>query len=391
MVLESTNKHIVVGSGFCGSIIARLIAEKLGSKVTLFERRNHIAGNMFDETDENGILVQRYGPHAFHTNSERVHQFIHQYGEWTPYKLTCKADIRGRQLPTPFNFEAVDFLYEPSKAAALKDAFLRNYPGEEKKTILELLASEDPLIREYAELLYEEDYCPYTAKQWGLAPNAIDKSVLRRVPLWLSDKDQYFDDKYQYLPKGGFTSFFSNLLNHPNIEVKLNTDVKAECYIDWEKKEIFTGGEKFNGIFVFTGALDELLDYKYGCLPYRALKFEYQTKLTDSFQNAPVVAYPMAEGYTRITEYNKIPIQSSSGKTTIAVEYPLSYAPNSDLTRYYPIPAEENTRAHSGYAEEIKKLPNFHACGRLADYKYYNMDNAIERALDVFSEIERKI
>jgi UDP-galactopyranose mutase len=380
-------KVLIAGAGFCGSVIARKLAE-CGVSVDIYERRNHIAGNMYDEVDEHGIRVQRYGPHSVHTNSERVHEFLSSYGRFVPYTLTCRAEVNGRLLVSPFNYESIDFLFDTKRAAEMKSALKRAYPNATQATILELLDSTDPLIREWADLLYEEDYTPYTAKQWGISPEEIDKSVLRRVPVLFSYDDQYFYDKYQYVPEDGFTAFFKKLNDHPNITLHLNTDIKERISIDYDKKCI----NGHDGIVVYTGALDSLMDYEYGVLPYRSLRFDYQTKEVDSFQSAPVVAYPKAEGYTRITEYKKLPVQDIEGKSTVAYEYPLQFDPeDKGQEPYYPIPNDANAAMYQRYYDRVKDVRNLFICGRLADYKYYNMDNAIERALDTFDIIKQRL
>jgi UDP-galactopyranose mutase len=381
---------IVAGCGFCGSIIGRKLAEA-GCRVEIFEKRNHIAGNMYDELDEHGILIQKYGPHAIHTNSEDVNKFFQTYSAFTPYQLKCGVLIKDKILPSPFNYETVDFLFDRAKAEELKRRLETEFKGQDKASILELLDSKDPLIKEYAEILYKEDYEPYTAKQWGIPPSEIDKSVLRRVPVLFSYKDGYFDDPYQYLPENGYTDFFGKLITHPNIKLYLSTDVKSRISFDFKKKLIIKDNKVFDGLVVFTGALDELLDYEFGVLPYRSLTFEYRTYDKDSFQEAAVTAYPKAAGYTRITEYKKLPFQNIPGKTTVAYEYPLQYDGREKQEPYYPIPNDINIATHRKYLTKLEGIKNLYTCGRLADYKYYNMDNAVERALSVSETILKEI
>jgi UDP-galactopyranose mutase len=380
---------IVAGCGFCGSIIGRKLAE-VGCQVEIFERRNHIAGNMYDEPDEHGILIQKYGPHAIHTNNEDVNKFFQTYGAFTPYKLKCRVPIKDKILPSPINYKTVDFLFDCAKAKELKNRLETEFQGQDKASILELLDSKEPLIKGYAEILYKEDYEPYTAKQWGIPPSEIDKSVLRRVPVLFSYKDGYFDDLYQYLPENGFTDFFGKLTNHPNIKLYLSTDVKSRISFDFDKKIILRDNKIFDGLVVFTGALDELLNYEFGVLPYRSLIFEYRTYDMESFQEAAVTAYPKAAGYTRITEYKKLPFQNVLGKTTVAYEYPLQYV-REKHEPYYPIPNDANTGMHKKYLAKLEGIKNLYTCGRLADYKYYNMDNAVERALSMSETILKEL
>lgn len=378
---------IVVGCGFSGAVIARHLAADKNLKVLVLDKRNHIAGNMFDKIDENGIIVQHYGPHIFHTNNEGVYKYIKQFGIWENFYLECMVFMNGKYTPSPFNFQTIDDYYEKDKAELLKERIRYLYKGLDKTTIVEMLNCEDGLIREYANFLFDNDYSLYTAKQWGISPSEIDISVLKRVPVLFSYKTGYFDDTYQCMPVGGFTKVFEYILNHPNIEIILNTNVKDYLEIDTENGRIMKNGEVINIPVIFTGALDELMDYKFGLLPYRSLHFEYKTEATKSFQNAPVVAYPQAEGFTRITEYNKLPKQNSN-KTTIAFEYPLQYNTDGTSEPFYPIISEENLNKYNKYKNELNKIDNIFICGRLADYKYYNMDQVVNHALDTCDQLD---
>jgi UDP-galactopyranose mutase len=377
---------LVIGCGFCGSVIARRQAEK-GKKTLVLERRSHIAGNMFDEYDDNNILVNRYGPHTFHTNIAEVYAFITQYGEWDDYVLKCAADLDGILSPVPFNFETIDLLYEKADAAELKRHLRKRYSGRETVTIVELLECEDVLIKKYAEKLFELDYRPYTAKQWGIEPKDISPEVLRRVPVRLSYTNTYFNDEYQCLPKHGYTRFFENLLNHENIHLELNTDAFDFLKADVDGGQISFDGKRLDIPIVYTGALDELLEYRYGHLPYRSLRFDYQTKNVDSFQDAAVTAYPKAIGYTRIAEYKKLPPQDVVGVTTVVYEYPLMSNGEAGDEPYYPILTEENVSVYKKYQRDVQRIPNLILCGRLADYRYYDMDAAVKRAFEVENKI----
>lgn len=377
---------IVVGCGFAGSTIAYLAAQK-GKRVLIYEKRAHIAGNMYDEFNDEGILVQKYGPHSFHTNKKEVYDFITSIGEWYTYILRARVLIDGRYTPSPFNFKTIDDYYDMEKAEMLKKHLLEYYDNADKVTIVEMLEANDPLIKEYAELLFEKDYRPYTAKQWGIDPNDLDISVLRRVPVRLTYVDRYFDDKWQVMPKGGFTEFFKKMLDNENIHIRLNCDILEHLKLDEINKKILIDGEELNVPLVYTGAIDELFNLKYGKLPYRSLYFDFKTLDIEGYQETPGVAYPMAEGYTRITEYTKIPVQNVKGKTTIAIEYPVPYGSEKGKEAYYPILTNESQRMYKKYEDEVKKYPNLFLCGRLADFKYYNMDDVIQRAFDIFRNI----
>ena len=377
---------VIAGCGFTGAVIAFKSAME-GKRVLIVEKRNHIAGNMYDYIDEAGICVQKYGPHSFHTNNEEVYEFITQIGDWYEYILRARVMIDGKYTPSPFNFKTIDQYYPAPKAEMLKQALVEYYNSAKKVTVVELLESDNELIREYASFLFEKDYRPYTAKQWGIAPEELDISILKRVPVRLDYTDGYFDDKYQLMPEGGFTSFFEKMLSNPLIDIRLNCDVLDLVEIDGNN--IIFENELLNVPFVYTGPLDELFRYKYGKLPYRSLKFDMQIHNVDSYQETSGVAYPMAEGYTRITEYKKIPVQDIKGKTTIAVEYPVTYGTEEGKEPYYPILTENSKEMYKRYCELASKVNRLYVCGRLGDFKYYNMDDAVLRALEVYEDIRK--
>lgn len=370
---------LVVGCGLTGSVIARHMAEH-GKKVVIWERRGHIGGNMFDYVDEHGFLVQKYGPHTFHTKKKELYDYMCRYERWKPNKLICGAIWDGTYTPTPFNFTTIDTFYPPEQAENLKKKLATAFAGRPTATVVEVLKHPDPDICGYAEFLFQNDYAPYTAKQWGMPPSEIDPSVLKRVPLRFSYEDGYFDDVYEVMPEHSFTKFFENLLHHPNITVKLG--VEALDRLNAEENRLYLDGKPLEIPVVYTGALDELFGCRYGRLPYRSLRFEWKYTPKDSFQPAPVVAYPQEAGFTRITEYKKLPVQDVQG-SSYAVEYPLPYREGEAMEPYYPVLTEESQRQYARYKALAKRIPDLICCGRLADFKYYNMDQALERALSV--------
>ena len=372
-------EYIVVGAGITGAIVARHLAEK-GCSVTVVDRRPTIAGNLYDEKNEDGILTQKYGPHIFHTNEKRVYDYVTRFSEWKDYFLECMVYMKGKYTPSPFNFKTIDDYYPEEKAQLIKEHIRKKYGDAEKATIVDMLNSDDPYVKEYADFLFESDYSLYTAKQWGISPSEIDISVLKRVPVLFSYKTGYFDDKYQCMPKDGFTAFIANILDHSNITLKLNTD--ALSFIEIRGNTLLIDGKPTDKTVVYTGAADELLKCIYGVLPYRSLRFEYKRENTDSYQDAPVVAYPEVDGYTRITEYTKLPYQNANGKTLIVLEYPLKYL-GGETEPYYPIPTDENSALYEKYRSHLSAVSGLSLCGRLGDYKYYNMDQAILRALEL--------
>ncbi|MCR5348585.1 MAG: UDP-galactopyranose mutase [Bacilli bacterium] len=384
--MEKANKKaIVVGAGLSGAVIARELAEQ-GYDVQVFERRDHIGGNMFDYVDEHGILVHKYGPHTFHTTKKELFDYICKYGEWDEYHLTCGAVINGKCTPTPFNFQTIDDFFAPNEAKAIKEVLLHEFPSRETVTVVEALNCPNPLVRKYAEFLFENDYRPYSAKQWGLDPSQIDPSILKRVPLRLSYKIGYFDDPYQAMPRISYVEFFENLLDHPNISVELNHDALKDLSI--EDGQILYLGQKVDYPIVYTGPIDELFNHAYGPLPYRSLRFEFNHEPIDSKQDMPVVAYPQEPGFVRIIEFKKLPVQNVPG-TTYEKEYSLPTSSGGNDEPYYPLLTEKSQENYAKYKEMAEKVPYLYVCGRLGDFKYYNMDQALEAALAIANKILR--
>lgn len=371
---------LVIGCGLTGAVVARFLAEELNKKVVIWERRNHIGGNMYDYYDEHNILVHKYGPHTFHTTEKFLFDYMCRFAEWDEYKLTCMAYVNGKFTPTPFNFQTIDDYYDVEEADALKQRIKKVFDGRQTATVLEVLNCNDEKVRAYAQFLFDNDYSLYTAKQWGVSAKEIDPSVLKRVPLRFSYDVGYFDDEYQVMPAKSYTEFFTNLLNHPNISVQLG--VEALEHLKINNGKLLINNLEQNIPVIYTGALDELFGLKYGKLPYRSLRFEWKYEDIESKQDAPVVAYPQADGFTRITEYKKLPVQNVKG-TTYAVEYPLTYNENEKMEPYYPVLTEDSQLMYARYASKAKQIKGLYCAGRLADFKYYNMDQALERALEL--------
>ena len=372
-------RYLVVGCGLSGGVVARELAER-GDEVTIWDRRDHIGGNMYDYRDpESGYLVQRYGPHTFHTSDKSLYDYMCRFSEWDGYILRCGAVWDGEYTPTPFNFTTIDTFFPEAEAAEIKARVAEVYPGRETVTVVEALGSEDHVIRGYAEYLFEKDYRPYTSKQWGIPPAEIDPSVLKRVPLRMSYGDRYFDDTYQVMPRTTFVDFFRRLLDHPNIAVELGVEALDRLRIE-DGRVVVDGMPDVH--VVYTGALDELFGFVHGRLPYRSLEFEFRRSDQDSFQPAPVVAYPSDPEVVRITEYKKLPVQEGDG-TVYALERSLEYEPGKGLEPYYPVLTEESKAVYEGYRSMAESVDNLSFCGRLADFRYYNMDQALRRALEL--------
>lgn len=382
---------IVVGSGFCGSVVSDLAAKK-GKRVLVLEKRNHIAGNMYDQWDSNGILVQKYGPHIVHTSNERVHDYLLSKGDWFDYTLYYGVDIDGKCLSAPFGFHTADHFYDFDRAEALKRQLASCYQGSDSVPILELLASGDPDIRSFANMLYEKNYLPYALKQWRLKPEELQNEIIGRMPIILSDRQNYFTDTYEMLPKKGFSVFFQGLLNSPNIDVELNIDATTRLRLDDDKRAILFDGCRINVPVVYTGTLEKILLGRVGVLPYRSLRFEYRQFSQPRYQERALVTYPQRFEYLRTSDYNQLAELPSASNTTVSFEYPIPYAPLEDYSAepYYPVLTSESVHKNQELIERASRFENFFPCGRLADFRYYNMDQAIERAFEVFNVLCRK-
>ncbi len=376
-------KALIVGCGLSGAVIARELAEN-GYQVQIIERRNHIGGNMYDHVDEHGILIHNYGPHTFHTNDKKLYDYICKYSEWDEYKLVCGAEINGICTPTPFNYQTIDDFFSREDARKIRNELEKEFPDQKKVSVLDALNCDNNVVHDYAQFLFDNDYSLYTAKQWGVSAAEIDPSILKRVPLRLSYDVGYFDDEYQVMPHESYKVFFDNLLNNKNIKVELNVDFLDAARI--EDNRILYKGQQIDYPIIYTGALDELFNNKYGELPYRSLRFEWKYETIDSKQEMAVVAYPQAPDYIRIIEYKKLPIQDAKG-TTYEIEYSLPYKRGEKNEPYYPVLTHDSMILYDKYREEASHIQNLFICGRLGKYKYFNMDQALESALYIANEI----
>ena len=364
---------LIVGAGFSGCVLAERIATQLGQKVLIVERRDHIGGNAYDYYDEHGILVHKYGPHIFHTNSKKVWDYLSQFTEWRPYYHRVLAVVDGKKVPIPFNLNSLYALFPPRHAEKLEELLIKHYGFGVKIPILKLRENVEGELRFLADYIYEKVFYGYTLKQWGLKPEELDPSVTGRVPVYISRDDRYFQDRYQAMPKHGYTALFQRMLSNPNIKVLLNTDYRE-----------IAGEVRFNRM-IYTGPIDEFFDYMHGPLPYRSLRFKLVTLVEEWHQEGGTVNYPNEYDFTRITEQKHLTGQRLPW-TTLVMEYPEQYEPGRNEP-YYPIPREENRERYALYEKEARKLMgSVLFAGRLADYKYYNMDQAAARALKLFEE-----
>ena len=374
--------YIIVGAGYAGSVMAERIATQLGKKVLIIEKRDHVAGNCFDYKDENNILIHKYGPHLFHTNNKEVFEYLSNFTGWEIYNHKVVAVIDGKEVAIPFNFNTLYEVFPSTLAEKLENKLLDAFDYNSKVPILELKKSEDKDLQFLADFVYEKIFVHYTAKQWGMKPEEMDGAVTARVPVFIGRDDRYFNDKYQVVPKNGYSNIFKNMLSHKNIKIMLNTEFSEVCTL--KDDTFYLMGQKFEGKVIYTGPIDELFDYKFGDLPYRSVDMKFETVDTEYYQSAATVNYPNEYDFTRITEFKHIH-PTNSDKTTILKEYPKAYDKTKD-TPYYPIFTDENQEKYNKYLEHAKAINNLLLVGRLAEYKYYDMDDIVERALEVFEK-----
>ena len=365
-------KNLVVGAGFSGATIANLIADRLGEGVVIVDRKGHVAGNCYDYRDENGIMIHKYGSHIFHTKSEKVWEYISKFTQFNNYEHMVLGMIDGIETHIPFNFNTLYDVFPKARAEILEKKLLSKFEINTKVPILEFQKQDDEDLKNLAKFVYEKIFLYYTTKQWGTAPEGVDGAVTARVPVYLSRDNRYFQDKYQGIPKEGYTKVIEKMLSHKNIEIRLNTDYKT------------INPAQYDRIF-FTGPIDEFFEYKYGELPYRSVNFKFEQYDKPYYQSNSVVNYPTSEDFTRIHEY-KYYLNDKSDKTIIAKEYSEQFELGKN-ERYYPIPKAENTELYNRYLELAKNENNVYFLGRLGDYKYYDMDKAILRALELFESL----
>lgn len=378
---------IVIGAGVAGAVTARKLAEEADKKVLVIERRNHIAGNCYDAADAYGIFIHAYGPHIFHTNLEEVYAYFSRFTDWYAFGHKVVAKVGEQLLPVPFNLNTLHMVYEKEKADRLERKLIAAYGEGSRVPIMKLRENEEEDVREIARYVYENIFLKYTMKQWGQTPEEISPEVTGRVPVLISYDDRYFQDKYQGVPKDGFTPMFEKMLAHENIEVLLNTDCRER--MAFKENRIYFKDEPFDGEVIYTGALDELFDCRFGRLPYRSLDFKFEHLDRESYQGHSVVNYTVSEAFTRITEFKYLTGQQDAEGTTIVKEYPFAYTGAEGEIPYYAILNEENEALYNRYRGLVTELKNFHPLGRLAEYKYYNIDAMAKKAMELAEELKK--
>ena len=357
--------YLIVGAGFAGSTLAERLASQLNKKVLLIDKRNHIGGNAYDKFDDAGVLIHQYGPHIFHTNAKMVFDYLTQFTKWRQYQHRVLACVDGQLVPIPINLDTINTLYGLKLSSSELEQWFESVAEKREQ----IRTSEDVVISKVGKELYEKFFRGYTRKQWGIDPSELDASVTARVPTRTNRDGRYFTDSYQAMPLHGFTRMFENMLSHENIKIMLNTDYhEIMDFIPFKK-------------MIFTGPVDEYFDFRFGKLPYRSLQFAFETHNVKQYQSAPVINYPNDYAYTRVTEFKYLTGQEID-KTTIVYEYP-----QDEGDPYYPVPRQENAELYRKYAKLAEETPNVYFAGRLATYKYYNMDQVVAQALTLFNKI----
>jgi UDP-galactopyranose mutase len=360
--------YLVVGAGFAGSVLAERLANDLGKKVLLVDKRPHVAGNAFDHYDDSGILVHKYGPHIFHTNSLDIFEYLGRFTEWRPYQHRVLASVDGQLVPIPINLNTINSLYGMSLTSQEVEAFFESV-AEKRHPVR---TSEDVVVNKVGRELYEKFFRNYTRKQWGLDPSELHCSVTARIPTRTNRDDRYFTDTYQAMPLGGYTRMFERMLRHPNIKVMLNTDYREIAGVIPYKE------------MVYSGPIDAFFDFKFGKLPYRSLEFEHQTLRQERFQQVGTMNFPNENAYTRVTEFKHLTGQVHP-HTSVVYEYP-----RAEGDPYYPIPKAENDELYGKYKQLADRARAVYFVGRLATYKYYNMDQVVAQALTLYKRIKEQ-
>ncbi len=357
--------YLIVGAGFAGSVLAERLASQANKKVLIIDKRDHIGGNAYDYYNNDGILIHKYGPHIFHTNSKDVFDYLGQFTEWRPYEHRVLASVDGQLVPIPINLNTINQLY----GLQLNSSQVEEFFASKAEKVDRVKTSEDVVVSKVGRELYEKFFRGYTKKQWDLDPSELDASVTARVPTRTNRDDRYFTDTFQAMPLHGYTTMFQKMLSHPNIKVMLNTDYKEIIDVIPYKT------------MIYSGPVDAYFDYCYGKLPYRSLEFKFETVNAEYFQPTGTVNYPNEQAYTRITDFKYLTGQQHP-KTAIVYEFP-----RAEGDPYYPVPRPENAAIYKKYQQLADSMTNTYFVGRLATYKYYNMDQVVAQSLTVFKKI----
>ncbi|WP_374600790.1 UDP-galactopyranose mutase [Niveibacterium sp.] len=381
---------LVVGAGFSGAVLAERFASQLGWRVLVIDQRAHIGGNCFDEYDAHGVFIHRYGPHLFHTDNEAVWQYLSRFTTWHPYEHRVLASIDGALVPIPFNLDSIERCFPAKDAAALIASLRERFGDGARVPILQLRKEADPKLHDLADFIYRKVFLNYTTKQWGVPPEEISPEVTARVPVVVSRDDRYFTDRFQAVPADGYAKTISNILKQDGIDVRLSTPFSEIATFDAATGDVTLFGKAFAGLTIFTGMIDELFGFARGELPYRSLSFDLQHLNQEQFQPATTVNYPNEQAYTRITEFKHLTAQICTG-TTVAIEYPHAYSRAAGHTPYYPVFNQASQEAYRDYAARVAAFPRLVLAGRLAQYRYFDMDDAVANALDTFDALKGRL
>ena len=364
-------KNLVIGAGLSGAVIAERIANVKKQPVLVIDAKNHIGGNCYDYRDRNEICIHKYGPHVFHTSDEKVWKYLSEFTKWHPFFLKVRTYVEGKSIPFSFNLNSIKECFPPVFADKISQKLIDIIGYGKRISILDLRKQEDRDLSFLADFIYNNCFLNYNKKQWGCKPEDLDPMVAARVPVSVTTNNNYFTDTYQAIPENGYTTMIENMLNNPLIEVRLDTKYEKDAF---NAENIY-----------YTGPIDEYFNYEFGQLPYRSLRFDIKEYDTEFYQENVVISYPNNFNYTRVCEH-KYFLNDVSDKTVVSFEYPEKFVLGKN-ERYYPVPQKENEELYNRYLEKAKHIPNLHFLGRLGDYKYYNMDKAVARALQLFEEI----
>ena len=376
-------KYIIIGTGLTGCVIAEQLSKNPDNMIYMIEKKRHIGGTCYDHYNQDGILVHEYGPHIFNTYDQEVWDYVNEFTPFIEYFHRVLGYVDGQLVPIPFNLVSIEKIFPKAMAERMTEKLLDKYGYNTKVPILELHAQYDADLQYLADFVYEKVFLHYTMKQWGMKPDEVGGKAMARIPVYVSTDDRYFQNPYQGVPAYGYTAMMEKMISKKNIVTLTGLDYQDVISLDEKAKKVLVNGQEFDGKVIFTACIDKLMDYKFGNLPYRSLKFEFTTLDKEEYQPVATVNYPCNYEFTRITEFKKLTMQKHP-KTTIMKEFSTLYNPDDDrLDPLYPIPQKENEELYDKYLNSVKEYPQIVLAGRLANYKYFTMAETIRNALDI--------
>ena len=376
-------KYIIIGTGLTGCVIAEQLSKNPDNMIYMIEKKRHIGGTCYDHYNQDGILVHEYGPHIFNTYDQEVWDYVNEFTPFLEYFHRVLGYVDGQLVPIPFNLLSIEKIFPKAMAERMTEKLLDKYGYNTKVPILELHAQDDADLQYLADFVYEKVFLHYTMKQWGMKPDEVGGKAMARIPVYVSTDDRYFQNPYQGVPAYGYTAMMEKMISKKNIVTLTGLDYQDVISLDEKAKKVLVNGQEFDGKVIFTACIDKLMDYKFGNLPYRSLKFEFTTLDKEEYQPVATVNYPCNYEFTRITEFKKLTMQKHP-KTTIMKEFSTLYNPDDDrLDPLYPIPQKENEELYDKYLNSVKEYPQIVLAGRLANYKYFTMAETIRNALDI--------